>query len=68
MDYFLLDIKEKTFRLVDDSIEDSFIDTIPKIEKIRIAQKSKSYKFIKLRRFDLELKVFVKDLIILQDS
>jgi hypothetical protein len=41
---------------------------IKKIEKIRIAQIEQVLKFINLRRFDLELKVFVKDLILLQGS
>ena len=38
LDYFIIDLKEKTIKLYDTNIEDSFIDTFNKIKNINISK------------------------------
>ncbi|MEE3343023.1 MAG: hypothetical protein VZS44_02920 [Bacilli bacterium] len=42
IDYFIVDLKEKTIKLYDESLIDSFVDDLKKIDKIEISKKDKN--------------------------
>ena len=63
IDYFILDIEKKTFKIYDDSAHDSFLDTFKNIEKIQIEKnpdKEKQTRIITVQIEDFNLPVTIE--------
>lgn len=62
IDYFVLDLKEKTIKLYDNNIKDSFIDSISDISKIEvIKQENQSKKIIITNKNNNQIEIEIND-------